>query len=129
MIKEKLKLIREGKLSAEKNIKNFLEKIKFENKKINAVLHINENSLIQAMEIDKKIRKGEHGKLAGIGFLVKSNINVCGLICNCASKTLENYRSVFNATVIQKLLKEDAIVLVVQVEKLLLLVSVEILGF
>ena len=28
-MKEKLKLIREGKLSAEKNIKNFLDKIKY----------------------------------------------------------------------------------------------------
>ena len=39
-IKEKLKLIREGKLSAEKNIKNFLEKIKKEDKKINSFQHL-----------------------------------------------------------------------------------------
>ena len=33
------------------------------------------------------------GKLAGLGFLVKSNINVEGLIANCASMTLKNYGS------------------------------------
>ncbi len=111
MIKEKLKLIKEGKLSAEQNIRNLIEKIKKENSEINAVLHINENAVNQAREIDKKIKNNKSGKLAGLGFVVKSNINVLGLICNCASRTLENYKSTYNASVIEKLLKEDAIVL------------------
>jgi aspartyl-tRNA(Asn)/glutamyl-tRNA(Gln) amidotransferase subunit A len=46
-----------------------------------------------------------------LGFIAKSNINVKGLICNCASKTLENYKATFNASVIDKLIAEDAIVL------------------
>lgn len=111
MIIEKLKLIKEGKLTAEQNIKNFLDKIKKDNPKINSILIINENAIDQAKEIDKKIKNKTSGKLAGIGFIVKSNINVEGLICNCASKTLENYKATYNATVIEKLLKEDAIVL------------------
>lgn len=112
MIKSKVKLIREGKLSAEKNISGFIDKIKNDNKNLNIVLHLNENAVFQAKEIDEKIAHGKKvGKLAGIGFLVKSNINVKGLICNCASRTLENYKSGFNATVIEKLLREDAIVL------------------
>ena len=111
MIKEKLKQIKEGKLSAEKNIKNFIDKINKENKKINAVLHLNTNAIQEAREIDKKIKEGRAGKLAGIGFIVKSNINVKDLICNCASKTLENYKGSYNATVIDKLTKEDAIVI------------------
>lgn len=112
MITKKLNLIKSGKLSAEKNIKGFLDKIKKENPKINAVLHLNPNAISQAKEIDKKIKSGgKIGKLAGLGFIVKSNINVLGLICNCASKTLENYKATYNATVIEKLLSEDAIVL------------------
>ncbi|MDP2925017.1 MAG: amidase family protein [Nanoarchaeota archaeon] len=111
MIKEKLKLIKERKLTAEQNIKRFLEKIKKENPRINAVLHINEFAISQACEVDKKIKSGKAGKLAGLGFIVKSNINVLGLITNCASKTLENYKAVYNATVIDRLLKEDAIIL------------------
>ena len=103
MICEKLKQIKEGKLTAEQNIKNFLEKIRKENPKINAVLHINENAIEQAKAIDNKIKKGKAGRLAGIGFLVKSNINVKGLITNCASKTLENYKATYSATVIEKL--------------------------
>ena len=112
MLKEKLINIRNGKLSAEENIRNFFSKIRKDNPELNAILHLNENAFEQAREIDKKIKKGEKvGKLAGAGIVVKSNINVKGLVCNCASKTLENYNSVFNATVIEKLLKEDAIVI------------------
>ena len=111
MLKEKIKQIKEGKLSAEENISNFINKIRKEDEKINAVLHINENAVQQAKLVDAKIAKGKQGKLAGIGFVVKSNINVLGMICNCASKTLENYKATYNATVIEKLLREDAIVI------------------
>ncbi len=111
MIKQKLKLIKSGKLSAEKNIKNFINKIKTKNSKINAVLHLNPNAIAQAREIDKKIKTGKAGKFAGLGVIVKSNINVKGLICNCASKTLKNYKATYNATVIEKILKQDAIVI------------------
>src|SRR3989338_936616 len=112
MIKEKIKLIKERKLSAEENIKKFIDKIKKENKELNIVLYLNPESVSKAQEIDLRIKKKEKtGKLAGLGFLVKSNINVEGLICNCASKTLENYKSGFNSTAVQKLIDEDAVVL------------------
>ncbi len=111
MIKEKVKLIKSGKLTAEQNIKNYISKIKKKNSQLNCILHINEKAVSQAREVDKKIKSGCAGRLAGIGLIVKSNINVKGLICDCASKTLKNYISTYNATVIEKLLKEDAIVL------------------
>jgi aspartyl-tRNA(Asn)/glutamyl-tRNA(Gln) amidotransferase subunit A len=111
MIQEKLKQIREGKLSAVDNVKNFLLRIKEKNKEINAVLHINENAIEEAKEIDMKIKQGKSGRLAGLGVIVKSNINVLGLICNCASQTLENYKSTYDATVIKKLKDEGAIIL------------------
>jgi len=111
MVKQKLKQIREGVLSAERNIKQFVDKIKKENGKVNAVLHLNSGAGAQARKVDEKIKSKSAGKLAGLGFVVKSNINVKGMICNCASKTLENYRAGYNATVIKKLLEEDAIVI------------------
>jgi len=112
MINEKLKQIRERKLSAEENIKKFISEINKRNKELNIVLHVNEFAVDEARKIDSRMKKGEKiGKLAGLGFLVKSNINVKGLICNCASKTLENYKASYNATVIDKLLREDAVVL------------------
>jgi aspartyl-tRNA(Asn)/glutamyl-tRNA(Gln) amidotransferase subunit A len=111
MLKYKLSEIKKGRLSAVDNIKKFIDKIKKKNKELNIVLHLNEEAIEQANEVDKKIKNRKAGKLAGLGFLVKSNINVKGLIVNCASKTLENYRAGYNATVIDKLLSEDAVCL------------------
>lgn len=112
MIKQKVKDIRTGKLKAVDNIKGFIDKISKENSDLNIVLHINENAVEDAKKIDARIKAGKKvGLLAGIGFLVKSNINVEGMIANCASLTLEKYKSRYNATVIDKLLAEDAIVI------------------
>jgi aspartyl-tRNA(Asn)/glutamyl-tRNA(Gln) amidotransferase subunit A len=111
MLREKLQLIRQGKLTAEQNIKQFLEKIKKDEKNINAFLEINKNALKDAKEIDKKIKKGNAGKLAGLAIAVKSNINVRGMTASCASKTLENYKATYDATVIEKIKKEDAIII------------------
>lgn len=112
MIKEKVKLIKQGRLKAEENVKGFIDKIKKENKGLNIVLHVNPDAVAEAREIDSRIKKGDKvGRLAGMGVLVKSNINVEGLICNCASKTLENYKSTYDASVIFKLKKEDAVIL------------------
>jgi len=111
MIKEKLQKIKKGELTAEQNIKNFISEIRKKNHDWNIVLHLNEDASEQARLIDKKIKAGKAGKLAGIGVLVKSNINVKGLIANCASKTLEDYKSTYNATVIEKLIAEDAIII------------------
>ena len=112
MLKQKIKDIKKGKLKAANNIGNFVDKISKENSKLNIVLHLNENAVEEAKKIDSRIKAGKKvGKLAGLGFLVKSNINVEGLIANCASMTLKNYKSGYNATVISKLLAEDAIVI------------------
>ncbi len=64
MIKEKLAKIKSGNLSAKKNIENFLKLIK-ENRKINAFIYINKDAVKQAIEVDKKIKQGKAGKLAG----------------------------------------------------------------
>ncbi len=108
MFKEKLKLIKEGKLLCEENIQRFVDKIKKENKELNIVLHLNENAVSDARKLDKS--KSE-GKLKGLGVLIKSNINVEGLICNCGSQTLENYEAVYDASVIERLKEEGAIIL------------------
>jgi len=110
-IKEKLQAIKSGKLTAVKNIQSFLDKINKENKKINAILHVNQDALKEAEAVDKKIKAGKAGRLAGLAIAVKSNINVKGLIANSASKTLENYRSTYDATVIQRIKTEDGIII------------------
>ena len=89
-------------------VRQYLAKIEKENKKINAVLEINPHALEEARAIDAKKKKG---RLYGLIIGVKSNINVKGLITSCASKTLENYRATYDATVIEKIKAEDGVII------------------
>jgi len=112
-LKHKVKQIKEGKLKAVDNLLAFSKKIATpKTKDLNIFLNLNENAIEQAKEIDKRIKdKKRTGKLAGLCFAVKSNISVKGSETNCASKVLEGYVSPYNASVINKLISEDAIIL------------------
>jgi aspartyl-tRNA(Asn)/glutamyl-tRNA(Gln) amidotransferase subunit A len=110
-IKEKLGMIRRGELSAVQNIKGLLQKIRKEDKKINSFIAINENAVAEAEEVDRKIKKGFAGKLAGLAIAVKSNISVKDLPVTCASKTLENYKGTFDAEVITRIKEEGGIII------------------
>ena len=111
-IREKVDLIKSGKLKARDNLLYFMKNIDEKNKELNVFLSFNEQCLKQAEELDKRIKKGEDvGKLAGICVAVKSNICVNGLETNCASDTLKDWLAPFDATVIKKLKDEDAIIL------------------
>lgn len=112
-LKHKIKQIKEEKLSAVDNVLSFSKKIASkESKDLNIFLNLNENAIEQAKEIDSRIKnKKPVGKLAGLCFAVKANISVKGLTTPAGSKVLENYVSPYNATVINKLLAEDAIIL------------------
>jgi aspartyl-tRNA(Asn)/glutamyl-tRNA(Gln) amidotransferase subunit A len=109
--KEKIEAIKNKKLSAEKNVSYFLENIEKHNKEWNIYLFINPDAKKEAKEIDRKIKEGKAGKLAGLCFAVKACINVKGMPASCASKTLENYIATYDSDVIKKLKSEDAIVL------------------
>jgi len=109
---QKLNLLKSGKLTAEQNVKNFLKKIKAENKDLNVFLYVAEaEALQQAKEVDKKIKAKKAGKLAGLAIAIKSNINVIGMPISCASKTLENYNGTYDADVIKRIKAEDGIII------------------
>jgi aspartyl-tRNA(Asn)/glutamyl-tRNA(Gln) amidotransferase subunit A len=97
-------------------IKKYLEEIKRndkQGKRINAFIHVrNEKELLkEAEEIDRKIKSGKAGKLAGKIIGVKSCINVKGEITSCASYALENYIAPYDATVIKKIKEEDGLII------------------
>tara|TARA_Y100000034_G_C6905719_1_gene420184 strand:+ start:3457 stop:4764 length:1308 start_codon:yes stop_codon:yes gene_type:complete len=93
----------------EARAKKYLSVIKEKDKKIKAFLSLNSDLLSEARKLDKK--KGKRGKLYGKIIGVKSNINVSGLIANCASKTLQNYKAGYDATVIEKIKTEDGLII------------------
>src|SRR3990167_4135462 len=81
-----------------------IEKNDKKGKKINAILHLNPNVVEESRKINK-------GKLSGKVFAIKSNINVLGLIANCGSKTLENYKATYDADVIRKIKQEGGLII------------------
>jgi len=112
VLKKKLRQISDKKLSAVENVMNFSKKIATpETKDLNIFLSLNEDAINQAKKIDEKIKIGSFGKLAGLCFAIKANISAKHMKISCASKTLEDYIAPFNATVVNKLLSEDAILL------------------
>ncbi|MFZ5955351.1 MAG: Asp-tRNA(Asn)/Glu-tRNA(Gln) amidotransferase subunit GatA [Nanoarchaeota archaeon] len=111
-LNQKLAQIKSGKLTAEKNVAEFGEKIQKLNKKLNVYLVLNTRAIEEAKEIDKRIKqKKQVGKLAGLCVAIKSNICVKDLETNCASKVLEGYVPGYDASVIEKLREQDAIIL------------------
>ena len=70
-----------------------------------------EQALAQASEIDDKIAAGHQaGLLAGVPVAIKDNICTTFGATTCASKILENFRAPYNATVVEKLLSADAVI-------------------
>lgn len=91
-----------------KKAQSYLEKIKKQDKLINSFIYLNPNLLEEAKQIEKKEKKGRlYGKIIAI----KSNINVKNMLVTCASKTLENYYSPYDATVIKKIKAEDGLII------------------
>lgn len=81
-------------------------------KELNAFVEVFSSSAIAtAKSVDEKIKEGTAGKLAGVILGIKDNICFKGHKVSAASKILNNFESLFTATVLQKLLDEDAIVI------------------
>jgi len=111
-ITDTLSLLKSGELSAVANVSRFLDKIKLEDVAVNAFVEVDrKRALDQARAVDEKLKRGQAGKLAGLAIAIKSNINVSGFRATCASKTLENYVAGYDATVVERIKKEDGIIL------------------
>ena len=91
--------------------KSYLERIR--NDRLGAYLSVSADlALEDARRVGEGIRAGRTvGRLAGIPVAVKDNIATSFLPTTCASRILEGYRSPYDATVVERLRSEGAIVL------------------
>ena len=101
-----------GEISSEELVKSQYERIEEVEPKVDAYLTLDrDNAIARAIEIDKfRAGKEKLPALAGIPVGVKDNISTKGIRTTCASKMLENYVPVFNATVVEKLKKNGAVI-------------------
>lgn len=100
-----------GEISVSQYTKETLEKIK-ENKYNAYISHDEEDSIKRAEYLEEKLKNGEElGRLFGLPITIKDNISYKNMKMTCGSKMLEDFTPIYNATVIENLLKEDAIII------------------
>jgi len=79
---------------------------------LNAFLEVwGDEALVQAEEIQQKIDNGTAGKLAGMVIAIKDNICYKNHKVSASSKILEGFESLYSATVVDRILAEDAIII------------------
>ena len=99
-----------GNISVEEFVSTTLERINSIDDKLHAFLAVNDSAIEQARNIDKKIKSGEKvGACFGMPISIKDNMCIKDTKTTCASKMLENFVAPYDATVISKLKKQDAI--------------------
>ena len=111
--KEVTESIRSGELTAREYISAIIERIREVEDRIDSFVTVMEDeALKRAGDIDYKVRKGDRlGRLCGVAVAVKDNICTKGIRTTCSSRMLENFIPPYNATVVEKLLSEDAIII------------------
>jgi len=106
------KALESGDVTLPEIVKSYIANIDLNNDEINAVVSFDqEDALEQAKQIQQRIDEGTAGKLAGMVIGVKDLICEKGKSTTCASNILEDFESVYDATVIERLRQEDAILL------------------
>ena len=92
---------------AESYLKNIAEK----NPELNAYLEVYDDVLTQADVADEELAEGNPSPLVGIPLALKDNILVTGKKATSASKILAGFVAPYDATVVTKLKKQNAIFL------------------
>lgn len=103
--------LEEGETSCEALVSSFLKRIEVENPRLNAFISVAaENALAQARALDARLAQGEPlPSLGGLVLAVKDVICIKDQRVTCGSRMLENFVSLYDATVIERLRAAGAI--------------------
>ncbi len=109
--KEKLELIKSGKISLIENVKHFLKNIE-DQQDLNAFNFVfAEEAIKSAKAVEQKIKNNSAGKLAGMVIAIKDVLAYKDHPLTSSSNILKNFISLYTATTVQKLIDEDAIII------------------
>jgi aspartyl-tRNA(Asn)/glutamyl-tRNA(Gln) amidotransferase subunit A len=110
-LSEVKKELSENKLSCVELVTYYLQNIEAK-KHLNAFLQVyRDEALAAAKLVDEKLKSGKAGRLAGMVIGIKDVISHQGHGLQAASQILTGFQAQFNATVVERLLKEDAIII------------------
>ena len=111
-VKDYQTLLRNGKTTCVDAVSFYIDNIR-RNERLNAFLEVYEEEALQrAAYLDEKRAGGKPtGKLHGVIIGIKDVICHKDHTVSAGSRILENFTSVYNATVIEKLLEEDVIII------------------
>jgi len=92
--------------------KEYLKKIREKDGEINSFITVTEDiALENAKKAQEMIDKNLQMPMTGIPLAVKDNICTDGVLTTCASKMLENFRPVYDATAMERLKKQGIVLL------------------
>ncbi len=104
--------LRSKEVSAAEVTTAFLDRIEAEDAKYGAFLAVDrERALAEASAAQARIDSGSTSLLTGVPVAVKDNMSTEGIETTCASKILKGYVPPFDATVVEKLKAEGAVIL------------------
>ncbi len=104
------KRLLDGEASCRGVVENLLRRARSKSN-LNAFLQLFDESIEAAERVDAKVKAGNPGKLAGLVLGVKDIIAVKDKRLTCGSRILENFSSIYDATVVERLEAEDAIII------------------
>jgi aspartyl-tRNA(Asn)/glutamyl-tRNA(Gln) amidotransferase subunit A len=111
-IHEAHRLLQSKQLSSVELTKSYLERISQVEPRVRAFITLtDELALEQARKADERIASGEATPLTGIPVLIKDVICTRGVRTTCASRILENFVPIYDATVVERLKKCGAVLI------------------
>ena len=111
--KEIVEKIRGRELKAEDCVHSIFNRIEEVEGRVNAYVTLTKELALQkAREVDAKVKNGKIlGRLSGVCIALKDNLCTEDILTSCSSRILDGFIPPYNATVVDRLLQEDAIII------------------
>ncbi|MFP3319370.1 MAG: amidase, partial [Acidilobus sp.] len=110
---ETLRLISEGSLTPTEHVSDVLEVVRDREPQVRAYITLRspERLEAEAKEVERRLRQGERLRLAGLLVAVKDNISTSFMPTTAGSRILSDYVPPYNATVVERVIREGGIVI------------------
>ena len=111
-LKKLREMLDSKEISAVELTEQYLDRIEKSDKEINSYITVcKENALADAKKAQEVIDSGNSGAFTGLPISVKDNICTLGVKTTCASHMLDDFIPPYNATVMEKLKKDNIVML------------------